>query len=335
MTSDEQRLDGELDGELDDDATGNEPVASVAEVVAGIAAETTALAFEQLRALSEPGDETVAAFITLWPAVTAPRRREVLASLQQLADDDPTLDFHRVHLSALRDDDAATRILAVRGLWEQDRVEYMRLLIDQLLDDAEATVRAAVADALGKWVVSAEFGLLSEDDADYLASTLREVMEKTTEEDEVRARALEALGASSLPSVAEAIGEAYEAGTLRMRLASLRAMGRNAHDEWLPVLLYNLDDEDMDIRAAAAIASGQLLIESAIDPLAALLEDEEQEVQLAAIGAIGEIGGGDAERILTALLGRGEQWLAEAAEEALAGARALTADFIDEGESDQ
>ena len=339
MTSDEQRFDGpefvdNLD-DLDDNAPGEEPRVSVTEVIESIASETAAVTFDHLRALSGPTDETTAAFVSLWPAVTARRRREVLASLQQLADGDPTLDFHRIHLSALRDEDAATRILAVRGLWEQERVEYMRLLIDQLLDDAQATVRAAIADVLGQWVVAGEFGLLSEDDADHLSSTLREVVELSTEEDEVRARALEALGASSLASVAEAIGEAYEAGTLRMRLASLRAMGRNARDEWLPVLLYNFDDGDADIRAAAAIAAGQLLLESAIDPLTALLEDEEEEVQVAAVSAIGEIGGDDAERLLTALLGRNEQWLAKAAEEALAGVRMPTADFIDEDGNDQ
>ena len=44
-----------------------------------------------------------------------------------------TLDFHRIHLTALRDQDAATRILAVRGLWEEEKLEYMHLLIGQVL----------------------------------------------------------------------------------------------------------------------------------------------------------------------------------------------------------
>ena len=196
-------------------------------------------------------------------------------------------------------------------------------------DDPEATVRAAVTDVLGPWVIAGEFGVLSDDDVDVLSSVLREAIEDEQEEDEVSARALEALGANSHESTAEAIGEAYEAGNQRLRLASLRAMGRNASDDWLPVLLYNFDDEDIEIRVAAADASGQLLLEAAIDPLTELLEDDSEEVQLAAIGALGEIAGDDAERVLTAILGRPEPRLVEAASAALNGVRMLSIEFDD------
>ena len=323
------------DERSDDDASDGWPPSADVEPSEVIAEISTggAVPFDHLRALSQPPDETVGAFVALWPRLEPARRREVLAWLQQLAEEDATLDFHRIHLSALRDQDPATRILAVRGLWEQERIEYMHLLMDQLRDDLEATVRAAVADALHSWVVGSEFGMLSGDEADLLCSTLREVADDINEEDEVRGRALEALGASSEEWVAELISEAYETGSTRMRLAALRAMGSNANDEWLPVLIYNFDDDDPDIRAAAATSAGQLLLESAIDPLVALLEDDDEDVQVAAIHAIGEIAGDDAERVLTALLGRPERHLSDAAQEALAGARMLAAEFVDdEGE---
>ncbi len=308
------------------------PPRSPSEVVAEIASGDGAVSSEHLRALSEPDDGTVASFVALWPRIPAQRRRDVLARLEQLAADDATLDLHRIHLSALRDEDAATRILAVRGLWEEDKVEYMHLLIEQVRDDPEETVRAAVADVLGQWVIAGEFGVLSDDDIDTLSSTLREAIEDIEEEEEVRGRALEALGAYSHESAAEAIGEAYEAGSQRMRLAALRAMGRNAADEWLPVLLYNFDDEDQEIRAAAALATGQLLLESAIDPLTELLEDDHREVQMAAIEALGEIAGDDAERVLTAILGRPEDHLVAAASAALNGVRMLSIEFDDPGD---
>ena len=308
------------------------PLAPPSEVIAEIAADSGDVSSERLRALSEPDNSTLAAFIGLWPQLPPQRRRDVLAWLERLGEDDVTLDFHRIHLTALRDEDPATRILAVRGLWEEDKVEYMPLLITQVRDDTEATVRAAVTDALGRWVIAGEFGVLSDDDVDVLTSALREAIEDAREEDEVSARALEALGANSHESTAEAIGEAYEAGNQRMRLASLRAMGRNAADDWLPVLLYNFDDEDMDIRIAAARASGELLMEAAIDPLTELLEDDSEEVQLAAIGALGEIAGDDAERVLTAILGRPEAHLVEAASAALNGVRMLSIEFDDPGD---
>src|SRR5690606_27170630 len=113
----------------------------------------------------------------------------------------------------------------------------------QLRTDAEPSVRAEVADVLARWVVSMEFGLLAEEDAEELASTLRDAVEDIEEQDEVRARSLEALGASSEESVAELIGETYEVGSHRLKLAALRAMGRSASEAWLPVLIYHFDDE--------------------------------------------------------------------------------------------
>ena len=327
MTGDTQPLNGEPAGDADD--AEETPPVEPAEVIDEIAENRGAVTFTRLRALSEPPDESIAAFISLWPRVPPERRREVLASLQQLSDEDSTLDFHRIHLSALRDEDAATRILAIRGLWEQDRLDYMHLLLEQVRDDAEATVRAACTDALGQWVVGAEFGLLSDDESDHLCSTLREVVDDINEEDEVRGRALEAVGARSEEWVTELLGEIYEAGTLRMRLAALRAMGRNADDNWLPVLVYNFDDDDTEIRAAAAESAGELLSPDAIDPLTSLIDDADEDVQLAAIRALGEIAGADAERVLAAVLARPEERLAEAAQEALTGARVLAVDYVE------
>ena len=98
------------------------------------------------------------------------------------------------------------------------------------------------------------------------------------------------------------------------------------------MLLYCFGDEHLEVRAAAAIAAGQLLLEEAIDPLTALLEDDEPEVQVAAIQSIGEIAGPEAERVLTALLGRSERHLARAAQETLNGLRMLGVEYEDAGE---
>ena len=310
------------------------PSISSAEVIEEIRAGVDSIPSERLSALSEPSDDTVSEFVSMWPLLNVDRKRYVLSTLHKVAEEDATLDFHRIHLSALRDQDAESRILAIRGLWEQERADYMNLLIDQLRDDSEASVRSVVAEALGRWVVGAEFGLLSDDDVDHLSSALREVAEDLDEEDEVRGCALEALGARSEEWVEEVIGEMYEAGTHRMRLAALRAMGRNANDEWLAVLIYCFDDEDPEIRAAAATSAGQLLLESAIDPLTLLMEDDDDAVQIAAIYAVGEIAGPDSERVLTALLGRPERHLAEAAQSALDGVRMLATDFAEQPEID-
>ena len=306
-------------GELDRDSP-TEPAPSLDEVIDAIADESHAIPYDDLPALSSVDQSQAAQLLGLWPRIEPARRRELLASLERLAEEDATLDFHMVHLTALRDPDPATRILAVRGLWEEERDDIMRILTDMLRGDAESTVRAEAATTLGQYVVSMEFGMLDEDAAEHLAETLRDAIEDSAEEDEVRARALEAIGALSEEWVAEMIADTYETGGPRMRLATIRAMGRHASDDWLPVLIHNFDDDDAETRAAAATSAGQLLLVTAVGPLAALVDDTDDEVQVAAVEALGEIGGDAAEAILVRLLER-ESGLADAARRALATLR--------------
>jgi HEAT repeat protein len=319
-------------GELDGDDGSRRPSATPAQVLAALGDPSRALPHGDLEALSNADDETIARLLPLWPQMRPERRRELLASLQRLAEDDATLDFNRVHLSALHDADPATRILAIHGLWEHEGEEVMRLLTDIVKEDPEPSVRSEAATSLGQFVVSMEFGLLSDDASEHLAEALRDVVEDATQEDEVRARAVEALGASSEEWVAEMIADQYETGTSRMRLAAIRAMGRNASDDWLPVLIYNFDDDDAETRAAAATSAGELLLESAVEPLSMLIDDQDSEVQLAAIAALGEIAGEAAEAVLQQLSNR-EDYIAQAARRALAEARMTALEQDDGAES--
>jgi HEAT repeat protein len=289
-----------------------------------------------LRALSDPSAELLGQCLELWPDLEAERRREVLAAMQQLADEDATLDFHRVHLTALRDPDPATRMLAIKGLWEEERPEYMRVIAAQLRDDPSAAVRSELAAALASYVIGMEFGLMSDADAELLTATLRDVVEDIEEPDEVRGQALEALGASSEEATSELISEMYELGNHRMRVAALRAMGRSASDGWLDLLIFHFDDEDAEVRAVAAESAGELLLDAAVAPLAMLAtEDTDEDVQRAAIGALGEIANEESERILTRLLEeRSEPHVVEAARDALAQVHLMTMEPKDEPERD-
>ena len=300
------------------------------EVLAAVADETAPIPFADLPALHSPDDGTVGRVIALWGELTPNRRRDFLAALQQISDDEPTLDFERIQLSALGDPDVATRILAIRGLWESQRQEYADVLTGILSGDAEASVRAAAAAGLGSFVVSNEFGLLPLELSERMSEALRDRIEDVTEGDEVRGSALTALGASSEEWVAELIADHYETGSIRMRLAAVLAMGRHGSDDWLPVLIQTFEDEDEDVRAAAATSAGNLLLEAAIEPLTLLLEDEEEHVQVAAIRALGEIAGDRAEQILRDLLQSPEAHIVEAAEVATEEARMMTVDFAAE-----
>ena len=303
---------------------------SPADVLAAIADEMRPIPYGDLPALSAPDDATTGRAFALWSRLTPNRRRDFLAALQQLADEDATLDFERIQVSALHDPDTATRILAIRGLWESERPEYAAVLIDIAAGDAEASVRAAASDGLAGFVVGNEFGVLPGELGERLLDTLRDRVEDLTEQDEVRGSALSAIGASSEEWVAELIAEQYETGSTRMRQAAVTAMGRHGSDDWLPVLIQTFEDDDEEVRAAAATSAGNLLLDAAIDPLTLLLEDEEEEVQVAAIRALGEIAGDRAEQILQGLLRSPEPHIVEAAQLAAEEARLMSVDFENE-----
>ncbi|MDA1061698.1 MAG: HEAT repeat domain-containing protein [Chloroflexi bacterium] len=320
--------DDSADGDLEPALDEAPPLPPAGEVLTAVADESRGLPFADLPALNAADDATVGRVLALWPKISAERRRELLAALQQHAEDDVLLDFDRIHLSALFDADVATRILAIHGLWEHDRHEYAALLADLVGSDPEAIVRAEAAVALGNFVIALAFGMLPDDLAERIAEALRDRIEDVTEDDEVRGAALESVGSSSDEWVGELIAEQYETGSTRLRLASVVAMGRHGSDDWLPVLIQSFEDEDDEVRAGAAVAAGHLLLETAIEPLALLLDDGQQpEVQVAAIRAIGEIAGVRAQEILTQLLESGDEHIVEAAQLALEESRMMEVDF--------
>lgn len=318
-----------FDSTPDPDEHDSIPSVSVvlAEIEGGAALEA-----KRLRALSDPSEDTLRQMMAVWPKITPERRRELLAMLERLTEDDVTLDFHKLALTALRDTDPATRILAVRSLHSEDRPEYMRVLLSLLRDDEVPDVRAEIATVLSVYVVAAELGMMPDEEVETLAATLRDVIEDIEEADEVRGRALEALGAFSDESTGELISEQYEIGNQRMRVAALRAMGRSASEGWLEVLIYHFDDEDPEVRAVSAEAAGALLVDDAVPALIMLAqEDKDDDVQVAAIKALGEIANDEAERVLARwLTERNDPHIQEAIRDALAEVQLLTGEFVDD-----
>ena len=142
------------------------------------------------------------------------------------------------------------------------------MLIDPLVrlarQDSDPGVRAESALALGRFVVLYETGRLRERHFEMVEDALREVISRRDEIDEVRARALEAIGARDEAWVRQAISEAYESGVRRMKVAAVHAMGRSAEPRWLPLLLRELGNEEAEVRYEAATALGSLGDENAV-----------------------------------------------------------------------
>jgi HEAT repeat protein len=253
-----------------------------------------------------------------WPGIDVRRRRRLIQELIDLSEDNVDLNFDAVFLRGLSDDDGEVRLESVRGLWEHESPGLIGSLVELLESDDDAAVRAEAALALGRFVVMFELGSLRQNHFERAESALRRTIERTEEIEEVRARALEAIGVRDVPWVRQAIREAYESGAHRPKVSAVHAMGRSTVNRWLPLLNRELASDEAELRYEAAMAAGAIGDDSAVPQLLPLLTDEDSDVREAAIAALGEISGPAAKNALLAMMDSESSAAREAAAAALA-----------------
>ena len=263
------------------------------------ATQLSVTGLQQLHALES---EQIEAFRSAWPEIEFERRRQVIHQLVALTEDNADLNFDAVFFAVMEDGDAAVRSDAVRGLWEYEEPDLIPPLLRLLERDEEAAVREEAALALGRFVLLFALGNLQEHQYQKVEQGLRRTIEDALEVAEVRARALEAMGASCRPWVSEAIEGAYGGEEVRLKISALHAMGRSCEPRWLPMLLDELANDDPEIRYEAATALGSLADRKAVAHLDPVLQDSDPVVQEAAILALGQIGGSEAKVLLRPLL---------------------------------
>jgi len=268
--------------------------------------------------LSNLRPEELEYFRTVWRNAEERRRRHVVSQLIDLAEDNVELNFHALFLASLEDADAGVRRLALRGLWEYEGRDLIPRLISILEGDADPEVRGEAALSLGRFALRAEFDELRAADAAEVEGALRQVIGRKEEAVDVRARAVEALGARSEGWARAIIEEAYASPEHRLRVSAVHAMGRSCDPRWLSHLSNELSSPDAEMRYEAAGACGAIAHESAVAHLAPLLEDDDAEVQEAAIEALGQIGGEEAREVLEGYRSDPEPRVREAVEAALA-----------------
>jgi HEAT repeat protein len=276
------------------------------------------LKIAELQRLSDPSPEQAEQFAARWPDIDVRRRRRILQELIELAEDTVELDFDFVFRHALRDTDDEARLAAVRGLWEYESPDLIDDLTALTQTDDSAAVRAEAALALGRFVLLFETGRLRERHFERVVTALRRAIENAAEIEEVRARAIESIGPYDADWVRQAVTQAYESGSHRLKVSAVHAMGRSAESRWLPLLQRELTSEEAELRYEAAVASGSLADEAAVPSLVPLAADADDEVRAAAIAALGEIGGEAARRALDDLVDTPSAAASEAAAAALA-----------------
>jgi HEAT repeat protein len=276
------------------------------------------LRVSKLANLSQLSSEERDEFERAWPEFDSERRLQILNQLNDLAEDNPELNFDAVFLVSLHDSDPRLRTAALEGLWEYDERDLIPVLIDIMQRDESPEVRAAAALGLGRFVVLGEFGSLRPADLTSIEDALAEAINDSAESEDVRARALESIGARSEPWVSDLISDAYASGSHRMQVSAIHAMGRSCDSDWLPDVIQQLQNDDPELRYEAATAAGMIGDEAAVPHLAFLVHDEDGEVQETAIEALGEIGGPEARGVLVRLLSSGDERAEEIARDALA-----------------
>ncbi|MGK2965197.1 MAG: HEAT repeat domain-containing protein [Tepidiformaceae bacterium] len=252
-----------------------------------------------------------------WEALPASQRERLIVRASELAEDDATLDFLEVSRLAMTDPDPVVRQRGVESLWESEDRHVGDDLTWVLQNDAEDSVRAAAAVSLRGFVLRRELEEFDEVLGDAVVAALRSRVEDVSEDVEVRARSLEALGFRSLPWVDSLITTAYYHDDLRMRTAAVHAMGASADEKWLEYLYEALHSEEVEMRFEAAAACGSIASEEAVDSVAVLLDDDDSDVAIAAAQALGEISGQAAVQYLREFSTRAPEGLEDTVRDAI------------------
>ena len=256
-------------------------------------------------------------FARAWFTVPVERRQWIVATMVELTEDSPELDFSAVFKMCLRDDDEFVLEKAIEGLWEYEDRSVIPSLLGTLESDRTTAVRAAAAGALGKFSILIQEGKLLQKDADSIHETLMAILEDDDEPMEVRRRCLEAVAPFNTEDVEGFVRWAYDSSDLELKCSSIFAMGRTGETSWLPLVLQELDNEEPSVRYETANACGELGEEDLVPYLVVLLQDDDYQVQLAGVAALGKIGGGMAKRALQRCIKEGDAALEDAAQAAL------------------
>ncbi len=283
---------------------------------------------ESLYLLSNLDADDTARVRAVWPELPVELRRRLTATLVEIAEADFEVNFGAVFRLGLDDEDADVRTTAIKGLWEDQDVRLVSPLATCLQDKA-ASVRAAAATSLGRFVLLGELGKIRPDPSTQAYEALLAVCQNAAEHFEVRRRTLESLSYAGTAEVVVLIREAYKAPEEKMRVSAVFAMGRSADSQWAPQVKQELFSPNPELRYEAARACGELQLSDTVSELEDLTEDVDPEVQEAALWALGQIGGDKAREILQRHCMAEREATRRAAEAALDELEFLQGDLLD------
>ncbi|MFN8498915.1 MAG: HEAT repeat domain-containing protein [Anaerolineae bacterium] len=267
--------------------------------------------------LSNARRADVALFTQRWTALAVERRREVMTQLGALGSESFEVEFTPLYRAALDDTDAEVRATAISNLWEDDDPVLAPRYIGLLGHDDSAAVRAAAANALGKYMYLAEMEELDPKLAADIRQALLAAARTPQEFTDVRRYAVESLAFLGDDEVRGVIEDAYNAPSESMQASAIRGMGRSLDPYWSGTVLMELSNADPRIRQEAVWASGELELKQAVPTLVDMLEEPNRDLLIGVIQSLGRIGGPIARQALELVAESEDEEIAEEAEDAL------------------
>ncbi len=290
---------------MSEDQTSEVSQISFDEVLTALQDEAHPFPAKYLYRLSDLEVKELAQLKLVWPKLTTLRRLGILEDLELLAEGNTVMHFDPVYTLGLPDEDSRVRATAIRSLRSSEETRLIPEFVRLLLHDEAMEVRAQAAAALGRFVYLGEVGKVPPGTLKEVEANLFDAL-NSDDDPLIQRRALESLGYSSRPEVAEYIEKAFAGGEEEWVTSALFAMGRSADDRWGPLVIETLQDRHSDLRKEAARAAGELELSEAGPGLFDLLQDEDSEVRLAAAYALSQIGGNGVAEALEAMLERSE-----------------------------
>ena len=298
--------------------------AALHDIQATAADPSARLPVEGLSDLSRAG---AACLRANWPDLPHDVRLRVARQMLEEAEAHVERDYTRAMFVAFADVAPEVRVAALEGLWEDASSALLEQLLSEIADEPNDELRAAEAEALGRFALLAEMGDLNLALSERVRETLLTIID-SDETPTVRQRALESVGyLSGDADVVAAIDDAYHSGSQELRVSALRAMGRQADQRWVETIGREFSSREPELRFEAARSAGQNGDPRFVPGVIDLTEDEDLEVQLAAIAALGELGGRLAINALRRLSESDVPAIAEAASDALNSAYVLAGDL--------
>jgi HEAT repeat protein len=297
------------------------------ELLEDLADEAEAIPSSRLCVLSDLWGERIARFRAAWSTFSFSRRRWLLRALVDLAEANFEVTFDAVFRFCLDDEDELVRSLAVDGLWECQDVSLTGRLLSMLRSDPSPTVRAAAARGLGRFVLAGELEKLEDTIHSRIITELLTSFHVLDESVDVRRRVVESVAYASDPHVREVIEAAYYDDDEGMRVSAVTGMGRSCDRHWEPAVLQELESLSPAMLYEAALASGELGLQSAVPALAELTRHPDRQLSDAAVWALGQISGDRSKDALEAAYAYADEEMTSAIDDAL-GEHALSDDSI-------